>query len=100
MGIVKLSSSGKALLFVTDEGVVYVTSVKSVEFLIARANNKFTATLTRMAEPVSPERFPKSPVYTGNTGATRDGRVSQDAFGPAAKQNKVEAVAYTDKEVL
>jgi hypothetical protein len=63
MGIVRLSSSGSQLQFVSDDGVVFVTSVDYVRRLLSGLLRKDFIVLSRFAVGVSPDRFPRSPVW-------------------------------------
>ena len=100
MGVIKLTMSTKAVQFITDEGVVYQTSKGAVEHLLASASASKIIPLTRMAEPISEFRFPKSLVWGVPTGAEDPTNQSKDALSASARKNKVEAVKYVDKEVL
>lgn len=63
MGIIKKSASGKALQFITDEGVVYQMAVSLFPRVMSESINGDFVVLTRMPIPVPHNRFPKSPVY-------------------------------------
>jgi hypothetical protein len=63
MGVIKLSKSKKAILVITDEGVMYTLSVKILSAILGQYQKGEFAVLTRMPMLVSEDRFPKSPVY-------------------------------------
>jgi hypothetical protein len=63
MAVVKLSKSGKGLLIVGDDGVVYFTSVFSLKGLLEGRIRRGLVQLGRFGEPVSIERFGRSPVW-------------------------------------
>jgi hypothetical protein len=95
MGVVKLSQSGKALLFVSDEGVVYSLARSSVEGLLRGEKRFGSLVLTRLPFSVSPDRFPKSPVYEPkSTEADKYGHV--DPMTPESHKVKSEMVSSTD----
>jgi len=81
LGVLKKSSSGRALQFITDEGVVYQLSVSLFDRVMRGLINGDFVVLSRMPVPVPVGRFPKSPVYgdSGVASAVANGGV--DAFG-------------------
>ena len=58
MAAIKLTTSGKAIQFIDDEGRVYQTSLYDYSLLVA-GKKKFT-TPVRLPHDVSPQRFPPS----------------------------------------
>jgi hypothetical protein len=63
MGVIKLSNSKKAILFITDEGVMYTIALKIMSSVMGGYQHGNFAVLTRMPMLVADNRFPKSPVY-------------------------------------
>ena len=68
MAVLKSNKSGRSLLFVDDTGKTYVTSVEHVKRLINGLFKSEFIVLTRLPGIVSPDRFPKSPSWTPETG--------------------------------
>ncbi len=66
MGVVKLSNSNKQVQFITDEGVVYVTSVKYLIGCLNKDDPAFILRLARLPLLVQEGRFPKSEVWNPN----------------------------------
>lgn len=66
--IIKLSSSGKQLQVVDDEGVVFGTSVEFLKGLLDGRSPKGFLLLTRLPFRVSKRRFAKSPVWVPEGG--------------------------------
>lgn len=65
MGVLKKTSSGRALQFITDEGVVYQLSFKLFMMVVNDGIKGDFVVLSRMPFGVPPGRFPKSVVYGG-----------------------------------
>lgn len=63
IGIIKKSSSGRALQFITDDGDVYQLSVGLFDSVMRETIKGDFVVLSRMAIPVPHDRFPKSPVW-------------------------------------
>ena len=63
MAIVKLTKSGKGLLFISDSGTCYNTSVGFVKSLLGGNLKKPFVLLSRLPFVVSEDRFTKSHVY-------------------------------------
>jgi hypothetical protein len=61
MAVIKLSKSGKAVLFVDDGGNVFISSVKYLSFVLS-GRSKFPALLTRLPNKVPDGKFKLSPV--------------------------------------
>jgi hypothetical protein len=107
MAICKLTSSGKGVNFIDDDGNVYITSLTYLRSYLN--STKPFIVLARLPEKVSSNRFPKSPVFNPETGETsmenkikvnEDERVSQDSFSPAAdKAKQIEKDYSKDKLV-
>jgi len=80
MGIIKKSSSGRALQFITDEGVVYQLAASLFSRVVdGRINGDFVV-LTRMPIPVPSDRFPRSPLYGDNGLDSAVSNGGSDAF--------------------
>jgi len=63
MAIMKLTKSGKGLLFIDDDGRVYNTSINYLLGLINGRAKYSIVTLSRLPFDVPSDKFPKSPVY-------------------------------------
>lgn len=74
MAVVKLSGSKKAVQFVLSEdvpaGTVFQCSTVVYELLLKGQARGGFVVLSRLANPTSPERFPKSVVWGESTGAS------------------------------
>ena len=102
MGVVKLSNSKLQVQFISDEGVVYVTSVKYLLGMLNRGDAGFILRLNRLPLPVSDGRFPKSEVWNPNgyTGDTVDGsKQGRDVLSVKGREGLKEVVGFKDKEV-
>jgi len=116
MGIIRKNPSGKSVQFITDEGVVYNTSLHFLLESLKRDNSsgKEFLLLTKYPNPVNPRRFPQSKVYDPETGTLYtaeeykgtkvDGIANaNDAFSNKARADiistKKDIQSYTDKEI-
>ena len=117
MGIIRKNPSNKSVQFITDEGVVYNTSLHFLLEVLRKDNSKGKEflLLTKYPHPVNPARFPQSKVYDPISGKTftaeeyKDGTQIQDinnnndAFSTKARadiiQVKKDIESYTDKEI-
>jgi hypothetical protein len=61
MAAIKLTTSGKAIHFIDDEGRVFQTSLYDYSLLVAGKKKFITPVL--LPHGVSPKRFPPSPLY-------------------------------------
>jgi hypothetical protein len=88
MAVIKTTSSGKAIMFIDDEGNIFITSTAAVQNTITSSNPNNFVVLTRMPNPAAQDRFPKSPVFNAPVTDT-SGKLTtnNDAFG---KKPKVE----------
>ena len=84
MGVLKLSKSGKAVLFVTDEGVVYVFPRVSVERYLRGSLQLPFLLFSRFSAGTSPGRFPLSSCFDGGV------------VGDGLRQSRVESVVTRD----
>lgn len=66
--IVKLSSSGKAVQVITDDGSVFQTSKLFFEGLFSGKSSSGFIPMTRLPWKVSKDRFKPSPVWNPETG--------------------------------
>jgi hypothetical protein len=66
MGIVKLSNNKSAVLFVSDDGVMYSLPVNSMKLLLDGKVTVPFSKLIRLAYPAAPDRFPLSNVFFDN----------------------------------
>lgn len=106
MGVVKLSQSLKQVQFVSDEGVVYVTSVKYLlGFLNSGGNNGSVLRLNVLPLRVSPGRFPKSVVWSpelreefSEVDGVRDS--NKDALSSSFKKKQGDRVGFRDEVVF
>jgi hypothetical protein len=97
MGVVKVSKSGKAVLFISDGGEVYVVSSSFLKSVLERGNHSEVVLLTRLSRGVDPSRFKVSPVFgsVGVSGDVRDG----DGLSKRSIDSQALAVMYLDKVV-
>jgi len=66
LAAIKLTTSGKAIHFIDDDGRVYQTSLYDYQLLVS-GKKKFT-TPVLLPHGVSPTRFPPSPLWNPVTG--------------------------------
>jgi hypothetical protein len=107
MGVVKLTSSKKGVQFITDDGVVYQTSVLWLVKLLEEGNAHRVLLLSRFPGRVASNRFKESPVFYAN-GVVSD-EVKQDnnevpsqgsdAFSHKAAKEREVSKSYVDKVV-
>jgi hypothetical protein len=101
MGIVRLTASGKAVQFITDDGVQYVVALAHLQGYLANGNKPFIV-LSRLADLVSPERYPKSPVWDPGGSVVNNSEkltTDNDAHSRKVATAKEHQIAYVDKEV-
>lgn len=100
--IVKLTSSLKGVQIIDDDGKVFQTSVFALKSLLEGDNKKFVI-CSKMPYDVSPDRFPKSPVYGGYTtidAEKYDQRVlAKDALAYAHREKRDEEKPVKDAVV-
>jgi len=98
MGIVKLSKSGHQVQFIADNGEIYTVSA----ILMMKTINEHKAgnfvVLTRLPVNVSPDRFPKSPVWTG-TEVKHVEKASQDGLSKKGREERKNTKQFEDKAV-
>ena len=70
MAAIKLTTSGKAIQFIDDEGRVYQTSTYDYGLLVG-GKKKFISPI-RLPHDVSPTRFPPSKLWNPATGKTEE----------------------------
>lgn len=63
MTVLKLTSSGKGVLVIDDDGNVFITSVNSILYLIKGFAKGGFITTNRLPFPVAPDRFKQSELY-------------------------------------
>lgn len=66
MAVARLGKSGKGIHFIDDQGNAYVSSTAYLKRLM---DGKFPTgfiVLTRLPNPINPDRFPKSPVWNAD----------------------------------
>lgn len=105
MAIVKLSSSGKAIIFVDDEGNVFGTSLAYMySLLYGNLPYKFLL-LSRLPIPINKHRFKKSPLYIPQ-GMDKEYIEEQERRSkksersdPMGSDKELEEKAYADAEV-
>ena len=103
MGVVKLTSSGKALQFITDDGVVYQCARGALGFL---SNSQDVVRLSRLAWGVSPDRFPVSEVYGSayDSAMAREKQgeksLSKDSFSYGASKDRKSVKSYSGVKVV
>jgi hypothetical protein len=90
MAVIKLTSSGKALMFIDDDGNIFITSITAVNKTVNSTNPNNFIVLTRMPNQAAPDRFPKSPLYNApvTTDASEKITTNNDAFGKKPKIEK------------
>ena len=79
MTVLKLTSSGKGLQVIDDEGNVFQTSKLYVETLLAGNIKGNFILLNRLPWKAAEDRFKKSPLWEPKTGVTKEGLVASDS---------------------
>lgn len=108
MTIIRLTSSGRAIQVVTDEGYVYQTSTTFLQGLLwGKAKGNFITT-NRMPFNVAPDRFKPSELYDpdgkfqGEARKTLDRNnttTTNDAISVKTRKEKEVKKGYVDKKV-
>lgn len=102
MAVVKLTSSGKAVQFIDDQGNVFQTTAGMITSLIGKQVAHSMVVLTRLPIKAAPDRFQVSPLYNPE-GRVEDGTLSRtqsnDAFSPKLKKDFDQQKQFEDKQV-
>lgn len=101
MGVIKTSKSGKSVQFITDDGIVYSASIKALSALMYKNNPEDFLVLVRLPLNVSPDRYPKSKLYTkeGLVDINEKNTTGDDAFSEKSKKVNKEVKQFKDKKV-
>lgn len=99
MGVAKLTSSKRAVQFITDEGVVYQASADFIIKLVSGQWKGDFMVLSRMSNGVAPDRFPKSPVYGEPVTTHAALSTANDALSVAARKKVEEVKPIIDNKV-
>jgi hypothetical protein len=101
MGVVKLSSSGLQVQFISDDGSVFVTSRKFLEGLLSSGSPGRVLVLGLLPNRVSVDRFPMSVVWNPDArDASVDGvSVNRDVLSRKASEVREVRKGFVDKEV-
>lgn len=104
--IIKLSSSGKQLQVIDDDGNVFGTSVLFLKGLLEKRAPRNFVLMTKMPFKVAKNRFAPSPVYNPDTKEKElvednidEERTDKDAFSPHITKKVKDKKAFEDKEV-
>ena len=102
--IVKLSSSGKAVQVVDDEGCVFQTSVEFFRGLLDGRSPSGFVLLTRLPFRVAVNRYKPSPVFNPVSGEKEvavldESRVGSDAQSRLVTERKKLVRGFMDKKV-
>ena len=95
MAIVKISSSGKSVLFIDDDGNVFNTGFDYLLGLLNSKNSKRFVLLTRLALQADARLLRKSPVYDSGLGAVSSGKV----IDSRSSRERFEEATFSDKNV-
>jgi len=98
MAVIKLSSSGKQLQFITDEGDVFGTSRLFVEGLFNGKSPRGFIMLTKMPFKVAKNRFKPSPVYNPESGEKEvsDVNLNTDALAKVQVKKRKEDNSFRE----
>ena len=103
MAVIRITSSGKAVQVVGDNGEMFQTSKVYLEQLLQGKNPAGYILLSRLPFDAAPGRFKKSPVYEGGkqTDVTPTGELntSNDGLSKKRLEDKKEESFFTDKVV-
>jgi len=101
MAVVKLSSSGKQLQFIDDEGNIFVTSASFVMGLMQGRSKYSFLLLNRFPNKVAKGRFKQSPLYdpSGLAAANEKHSTNVDSFSSKELKAGKAVKSYTDKKV-
>jgi hypothetical protein len=105
MGVVKLSQSLKQVQFVSDEGVVYVTSVKYLLGLLNGGDSGRVLVMNVLPLRVAENRYPKSKVWSPELrdelgGFDGGSDPNRDASSSGFKRVKEKRDGFVDKVVF
>lgn len=81
MAIVRISKSGKGFQVIDDEGQVFITSVDYIRRLLDGKYSGPFILLTRLPNPVSTDRFGKSPLWNPDTGTVSNNDTITESDG-------------------
>lgn len=105
MAVIKLSTSGRQVQFIDDEGNVFVTSSAYVMGLFQGKSNHQLILLSRLPLKASKDRFKQSPLYDpsglmkeNNSHETNIDK-AKDAFAPSTIKELKEVNQFKDKQV-
>jgi hypothetical protein len=103
MAVVKISSNGKSVTFITDEGEQFITSTNFLMGLLMGKSKTGFILLTRLAQNCAPGRFMPSPLYDPRgvfknlNPKTLD--VSNDPYSKKGKEEMTAPEEFKDKAV-
>jgi len=99
MAVIKLSKSGKSVLFIDDSGRQFFTSVSWLNGLLSgRFNKSPFIVLKYLPVGVDPSRFPASELFDPNGLVDKvDGRV--DGYSKVGVKDMSDSVNFVDKDV-
>ena len=92
MSVIKLTKSGKALLFIDDFGNSFMTSKQWVQNLLDGKNRGPFLLLKRLPDPVSVDRFMRSPVLEFKD----DGSVEEHEVVKVVRERPVGSTSLSD----
>ena len=103
MTVIKLTKSKKAVQIITDEGLIYQTSVNSLTYLLqGKAKGDFITTI-RLPFNASPDRYKPSEVWTDNgridirtLQPAEEIKSHKDALSPKGREERQQKKAYQD----
>ena len=101
MAVIKLTSSGKAFLFIDDDGRTYSTSLSFVSQLMQNKLKQKFVLLSRLPWDTNDSRFKKSPLYDPQGISTTVEAKSQvgDGLSPVRIEKEKNKKAFEDKKV-
>ena len=104
MAVVKLSSSGKQLQFIDDEGNMFVTSAAFVMGLMQNRSKHGFLLLSRYPNKISKDRFKQSPLWdpsglAANNEQHENVNQSSDGLSIKSRKEQEEVKQFKDKKV-
>lgn len=97
MGVIRLSRSGKSLLFISDDGVQYFTSVSWLNGLLSGRFSNGMIVLKRLPFGVPVGKFPLSELY--DPAGLSDKLSVVDGLSSRSKREYGDVLSFVDKDV-
>ncbi len=99
MAIVKVSSSGKAVLFIDDDGNIFCAAKSFITGLLASTDHQKFILLSRLPDKADQSRFKPSPVFGKSLDPLAEVKVQTDGLSNKGRSEQQLAKNYDDKKI-